>query len=1024
MLSTLLLLTCLSPAPLPPEGDPVTQKWSFDSEEEPPWSATATGDGAKRNGTGPKREDGELVLLQPWWKLQVSTAFPAPAEQPARILECSWTQQLARGTEGIGFAWASPADHGEDGLVLQPEAWEAPTLPASFSIGFDASDPPNLDPFRGSGNIHNRPEHEISVHWAGEERFKKLTETDFRDEEPHRIALRVEWVPGGAIVDLTLDEEVVFDRWFLAGATPYAGRAAFGGNNQETAGWAAIDELEVTCAGLFDGFEEPLEIVGLERVLNDAAHGRNEATVTFPEVTGGFERILLDLRLDKPETRFDPWDRIANVYVLDDQGEQVELLRYITPYHKGGHWLFDVTDFRPLLTGARTLVQACGTQGEGWVVSVTFLFYPGTPERLAHRVIPMWEGQCVIGDPEQPTTGFFEPRRIELDEITVGARVRSVVTGHGMAPNSENAAEFMPLGRTLTVNGTASTNLLWKTDNYLNPCRPQGGTWKYDRAGWAPGDVVRPWLVEVAHEAIASGALEIGYAPDDFVNENRGQTWSPFHQVAAHLVLYRAPISGTRALEEQESAKARAKPNVLIIQTDEHNFRTLGCYRETLSEEQALMWGPDVVETPSIDWLAETGALCTSFYATSPVCAPSRAALVSGCYPQNTGVVANNDSLDDDVVTFAEVLRRSGWATGYSGKWHLDGKSKPGWAPERRFGFEDNRFQYNRGHWKQLELTEEGPRVKARNDKGKPSYSVDGADEISFTTDFLADRTIEFIEAHAEEPFCYMVSFPDPHGPDTVRHPYDRMFYQQTYVQPRTFDGPKEGLPSWALSNGKFTEMSRYYGMVRCIDDNVGRILDALRERGLIENTMVIFTADHGDLRGEHHRQNKGVPFEASAKIPFIVRYPGRIAAGTRIDEALGTVDFKSTLCGLLGVAVEGENEGRDASSLLLTGEAPKSWKDITFLRRSGRASKGWLAAVSDRYKLVVAPEDEPWLYDLEEDPDELINFFDVPTHRQAVKALAGELRRYGATYDDPYARHPDVAAALTAAAGESHDGR
>jgi hypothetical protein len=88
------------------------------------------------------------------------------------------------------------------------------------------------------------------------------------------------------------------------------------------------------------------------------------------------------------------------------------------------------------------------------------------------------------------------------------------------------------------VNGEAHPNLLWKTDNYLNPCRPQGGTWKYDRAGWAPGDVVRPWIVDCPGP-LAGATLSLGYALDPYVNENRGQTWDPFHQVTSYLVLYR-----------------------------------------------------------------------------------------------------------------------------------------------------------------------------------------------------------------------------------------------------------------------------------------------------------------------------------------------------------------------------------------------------------------------------------------------------------------------------------------------------
>ena len=168
-----------------------------------------------------------------------------------------------------------------------------------------------------------------------------------------------------------------------------------------------------------------------------------------------------------------------------------------------------------------------------------------------------------------------------------------------------------------------------------------------------------------------------------------------------------------------------------------------------LPKEQAFVWGDGVtVETPHLDSIARSGAICDRFYAASPVCTPSRASFFSGRYPQNTGADSNDLPMGDDVVTFAEALRRTGYATGYAGKWHLDGHAKPGWAPARKFGFEDNRYMFNRGHWKQLEDTPAGPAVKARTKNGEPTYDVSGADAKSFTTDFLADKTVAFIRAH------------------------------------------------------------------------------------------------------------------------------------------------------------------------------------------------------------------------------------------------------------------------------------
>lgn len=241
-------------------------------------------------------------------------------------------------------------------------------------------------------------------------------------------------------------------------------------------------------------------------------------------------------------------------------------------------------------------------------------------------------------------------------------------------------------------------------------------------------------------------------------------------QGAMSVALPLAPLATLTAAEQA----LPSRPNVLIIQTDEHNFRTLGCYRALLPKEQAFVWGDGLaVETPHIDSLAKRGALCDRFYAASPVCTPSRASFVTGRYPQNTGASMNDRPMRDDVVTFAEALRRKGYATGYTGKWHVDSPARPGWSPGRKFGFEDNRYLFNRGHWKQLEDTPNGPAVKARNAKGGPTYNVIGADEKSFTTDFLADKTVTFIRAHKSEPFCFMLSLPDPCLFDLGQDPFE-----------------------------------------------------------------------------------------------------------------------------------------------------------------------------------------------------------------------------------------------------------
>ncbi len=324
---------------------------------------------------------------------------------------------------------------------------------------------------------------------------------------------------------------------------------------------------------------------------------------------------------------------------------------------------------------------------------------------------------------------------------------------------------------------------------------------------------------------------------------------------------------------------------------------------------------------------------------------------------------------------------------------------------------------FNRGHWKQFEDTPAGPRVKSRGKNGKPDYNVRGADEKSFSTDWLMDRTLEFVEANKSKPFCYMLSLPDPHGPDSVRAPYDTMFDDQTYEKPTTYDLDDRAIPAWGEPAKKTGfGQSKYYGMVKCIDDNVGRLITKLKDEDILEKTLIVFTADHGDLRGEHHRQNKGVPWEGSVRVPFLVYYPNSVPAGTVVDQALTSVDFAPTLMTMVNVKTDQVFHGRDFSKLLAGTEDQTNWNDVAFARGTGDQA-GWLMAVSDRYKLVMATNDRPWLFDLERDPDEVLNMINNVAYREIARELAKELENYGATFNDPRASAPSLAADLKWAA-------
>ena len=464
-----------------------------------------------------------------------------------------------------------------------------------------------------------------------------------------------------------------------------------------------------------------------------------------------------------------------------------------------------------------------------------------------------------------------------------------------------------------------------------------------------------------------------------------------------------------------------AHPNVLVIITDEHNFRTLGCYRDQLPANQAEMWGPGaVVSTPNIDRLAHEGVLCTRAYATSPVCSPCRAAMVTGYYPHNVGVPTNNHILDRSIPTLADLLNARGYRSGFIGKWHLGGEGKPEWAPKVDGGFQFKKYMFNRGHWKKFGEQDGTPFIAAKNKQGAPSYAVAGADEKSFATDFLTDRAIEFVHA-SDDPFLLFVSYPDPHGPNTVRPPYDHRFDELRFLAPRTYESGVEA-PNWLGTTKKHPkfrgeDMSRYFGMVQCLDDNLGRLFETLRTSEKLDDTLVVITSDHGDLCYEHDRLNKGNPYEGSARVPMIFRFPASLPQGKVFTQPMGTVDLTPTILGLLpdstATGKQIQHQGRDLAHQLAENTSnPDPKEQVTFLRNSGTSAR-WVAAIDSDYKLIVSVNDQPWLFDRKQDADELLNFYGRPGMQEITLRLAEQLVEYGKNYSDPYVTEGKIAESI-----------
>jgi len=443
--------------------------------------------------------------------------------------------------------------------------------------------------------------------------------------------------------------------------------------------------------------------------------------------------------------------------------------------------------------------------------------------------------------------------------------------------------------------------------------------------------------------------------------------------------------------------------------TDQHNYRTLGCYRDYLSsigqKEQGFVWGDGVaVDTPHLDKLAKEGAIFTNFHTTAPLCTPNRASFVSGLYPAFTGADLNHKAMNEDVVTFAEVLQTEReYSTSYFGKWHLNGDESPGWGDQSNyyhFGYDEVKYLWNQGHWKFI--SEENGKMKEHL-YWQGENKFDGKLNKHFTTDYIFDRGIEFMEKNRQsnEPFHAFLSIPDPHAPKEVRPPYDTMFnnlkfslpytavtatrrdpasplwnYHDFYTAPLDDDEVYDYLDEYQNRDFYQESLQSYFGMVKCIDDNVGKLMSYLKESGIDDNTIVVFTSDHGDMLSEHGKFNKNRPYRSSAGIPFLIRYPAEIRSGKVVETAYTSVDFAPSILSLMGVKnTDVGFQGVDFSNALLNDQQLVDSNTVRFVTDSGKKAK-WSAAVMRQYKLILSDNDVPWLFDLNRDPFEIINYY------------------------------------------------
>jgi arylsulfatase len=496
------------------------------------------------------------------------------------------------------------------------------------------------------------------------------------------------------------------------------------------------------------------------------------------------------------------------------------------------------------------------------------------------------------------------------------------------------------------------------------------------------------------------------------------------------------------------------RPNLVYIFTDQQRADTMAAY------------GNDWIDTPNLNRLSDSSFVFENAYVSSPICTPSRSTQMTGLWPHSNGCIKNNIPLTDDVQTFAEFFPGD-YHTAYYGKWHLGDEviKRKGWdewhSMEDAYRVWNTKSEHNEvlsdyHHW----LVDLGYKPD-KESFGKMVFSRPFATALPAEhtkATYLGDRVSEFIETRKDEPFAICVNFLEPHPP--YAGPNDNMYDPEKLPQSPIFmvdppenasrmhtlmaeaqksdsDGPSslgssevqdrdlppeesigEGPSSYSEDNFRRVQAS-YYGLVTLMDTAVGKILDAIDDAGIANNTVVVFTSEHGDQMGEHNIFQKIVMYEQSVKVPCMIRVPW--LNNQPVPGRYSHIDTIPTLLDVMGLDVPEHLQGNSKAPQLKNGETLED-NDI-FLDWNGRSIdlKFPLSELErmreiphrcvvsgDGWKLNLSVGDQNELYDLNTDPFEQVNLFDDPKYSDKVVELAKKIRQWQIETNDT-ALLPDV---------------
>lgn len=453
---------------------------------------------------------------------------------------------------------------------------------------------------------------------------------------------------------------------------------------------------------------------------------------------------------------------------------------------------------------------------------------------------------------------------------------------------------------------------------------------------------------------------------------------------------------------------SRKRPNILIIHVDEHRIDCLGAY------------GNKEIKTPHIDRLASDGVRYDNSFCPFPVCTPSRYSLLSGQYVNEHRGWNNRCTLAPDIPTFPKILRSAGYRTKAVGKMHfiptyLDvGFSEMALAEQDGPGRWDDDYHRYLMHLGLVDRNDMEDQLVREYRKYAPKEYwdtcgslVSNLPEKHHSTTWIADRAVETLESWTEKDAqLLMVGFVKPHHPFDPPAPWDKMYDP----------GKLSLLPGWTekcfahdlkynrgyFPNDKLTEpvlklvMAYYYATISQIDHHVGRMVKLLKQKGLYDNTFIIFTSDHGDYMGFHHMLLKGnYMYDPVAKVPLIVKWPASKHAGQVSQRMVNNIDLAPTICKAAGCKIPDTMH-------MHTLQDKNTGHELIFAEASG--GRQVMARSKTRKLILAAPGNRNLFFDLEKDPQELNNLYDSPGYRRDIEKMTAALNKWRSKESKPIA--------------------